>query len=213
MARISTSAELAIKKLLVEWWTAVNAQLVEATGAAVQIGEAPVELLFGSEVGQRLVRIAAVAEAIERGEKARADYPWSDKLARQVLEDCQAVETWLNQGSVFHKTPDAFWTGAVGYMILRAKVWANKDQLITLSAAADISGMSLSVLSQRMTRGQLPGYRDPSIKNPKHARRVRLSDLTILIQEHASHISFGSSSYLVHPSIRQIPSQTHSRST
>lgn len=183
MARISTIAEQEIKTLLVNWWTAVNTQLAAATGATIQIGEAPVDLLFGSEIGQRLARIAEVAEAIAAAEAKKEALSWSEDPARQILADCEAVETWLNQGPVFHKTPDAFWTSPVGFMLLRAKVWANRDQLITLSAAADISGMSLSVLSQRMTRGQLPGYRDPNVKNPKHGRRVRLSDLHILINE------------------------------
>ncbi len=183
MARISETAKEEIKTLLVNWWTAVNTQLAAATGSSVQIGEAPVDLLFGSEIGQRLVRIAEVAEAAIAAEARQESYPWSQKRAAQILEDCEAVETWLNQGPVFHKTPDSFWASPIGFMILRAKVWAYQDQLITLSAAANISGMSLSVLSQRMTRGQLPGYRDPSIKNPKHGRRVRLSDLHSLIGE------------------------------
>src|SRR5512146_1273734 len=190
MAGISATAEQAIRTLLVDWWTAVNTQLAAATGATVQIGEAPVELLLGPAVGQRLVRIAEVAEAIEAAETQQAASPRADERARQILEDCEAIETWLNQGPIFHKTPDAFWTSPVGFMVLRAKVWAHQDQLITLSAAAEISGMSLSVLSQRMTRGQLPGYRDPSIKNPKHGRRVRLSDLHTLIQETADRIPF-----------------------
>ncbi len=212
MARISATAEQEIKTLLVNWWTAVNTQLAAATGSAVQIGEAPLDLLFGSEIGQRLVRIAEVAEAIATGETESApeSCPWTEERAAQILADCEAVETWLNQGPVFHRTPDAFWASPVGFMILRAKVWANQDQLITLSAAADISGMSLSVLSQRMTRGQLPGYRDPGIKNPKHARRVRLSDLHTLINETSDRIPF-STSYLV-PANR-IPAPSSPRST
>ena len=190
MARISAAAEQAIKTLLVNWWTAVNTQLAAATGAMIQIGEAPVDLLFGSEIGQRLARIAEVAEAIVRAEAVQSVFPWSEDLAAQILADCEAVETWLNQGPVFHKTQEAFWASPVGFMILCAKVWAHQDQLITLSAAADISGMSLSVLSQRMTRGQLPGYRDPSVKNPKHGRRVRLSDLHTLINETSDRLPF-----------------------
>lgn len=211
MAWISATAEQEIKTLLANWWTAVNTQLAAATGSAVQIGEAPVDLLFGSEIGQRLVRIAEVAEAIAAAESAQEAYPRSEKRTAQILADCEAVETWLNQGPVFHKTPDAFWASPVGFMILRAKVWANQDQLITLSAAADISGMSLSVLSQRMTRGQLPGYRDPSIKNPKHARRVRLSDLHTLINDTSHHIPY-SSNYLIPPASR-IPAPPSPRST
>jgi hypothetical protein len=211
MTRISATAELEIKTLLVNWWTAVNTQLAAATGATIQIGEAPVDLLFGSEIGQRLVRIARVAEAVTAAEARQETYPWTEKRAVQTLEDCEAVETWLNQGPVFHKTPDAFWTSPVGFMILRAKVWANQDQLITLSAAADISGMSLSVLSQRMTRGQLPGYRDPSIKNPKHGRRVRLSDLHTLINENSERIPFPTN--LLIPQAKRIPASSSPQST
>lgn len=186
MAGISATAEQEIKTLLVDWWTAVNTQLAAATGAAVQIGEAPVDVLLGSDVGQRLARIASVAEAVEEAESRLRIYPWSEERAAQILADCEVVESWLNQGPFSHKTPDTFWTTPVGFMLLRAKVWANHDQLITLSEAAEISGMSLSVLSQRMTRGQLPGYRDPAIKNPKHARRVRLSDLNTMINENTN---------------------------
>ncbi len=211
MARISATAEQEIKTLLVNWWTAVNTQLAAATGATIQIGEAPVDLLFGSDIGQRLVRISEVAEAIASAESKQEAFPWSEDLATQILADCEAIEAWLNQGPVFHKTPDAFWASPVGFMILCAKVWANRDQLITLSAAADISGMSLSVLSQRMTRGQLPGYRDPSIKNPKHGRRVRLSDLHTLINETSDRIPF-STTYLM-PQASRIPAPSSSRST
>ncbi len=219
MARISSTAEKEIKTLLVNWWTAVNQQLAAATGSTVQIGDAPVDLLFGSEIGQRLVRIAEVAEAITAaGAEAdstsggtRRSLDWSEKRAEKILADCEAVETWLNQGPVFHKTPDAFWASPVGFMILRAKVWANQDQLITLSAAADISGMSLSVLSQRMTRGQLPGYRDPGIKNPKHGRRVRLSELHTLINETSNRAPF-STTYLM-PQTSRTPAQPSTRST
>lgn len=188
MSRISVSAEQEIKTLLTNWWTAVNTQLAAVTGATVQIGDAPVELLIASEIGQRLVRIAEVAEAVGAAEAKGTVLPWSQKRAGRILEDCAAVETWLNQGAANYRTTDAFWASPVGYMILVAKVWANQDQLITLSAAAEISGMSLSVLSQRMTRGQLPGYRDPAVRNPKHGRRVRLSDLHALVNETTTRI-------------------------
>jgi hypothetical protein len=216
MTRISATAEQEIKTLLTNWWTAVNAQLAAATGAAIQIGQAPVELLFASEIGQRLVRIVEVAENIAAAESVSNSKPetfqWSETLAGQILEDCAVVENWLNQGPIFHKTPDAFWTSPVGFMVLRAKVWANQDQLITLSAAADISGMSLSVLSQRMTRGQLPGYRDPNVKNPKHGRRVRLSDLHTLISENIDRLPFPPTHYLM-PQPSRIPNSTTSQLT
>lgn len=211
MARISKTAELEIKTLLVNWWTTVNAQLAAATGASVQIGQPPVDLLFESEIGRRLVRIAEVAEAIDKRDASGDTYPWNEKRAAQILEDCEIVEAWLNQGPVSHKTPEAFWASPIGYMILRAKVWAHQDQLITLSTAAEISGMSLSVLSQRMTRGQLPGYRDPKIKNPKHGRRVRLSDLHTLITD-TNRVPFSATAYRM-PQPTRVPTPPAPRSS
>jgi hypothetical protein len=212
MARINGTAEQEIKTLLTNWWMAVNSQLAEVTGALVQIGEAPVDMLFASEIGQRLSRIARVAEAIDRAEGLQTVYTWSEEIAGQILDDCDSVETWLNLGPFSHKTPEAFWASPVGYMILRAKVWAHQDHLITLSTAAELSGMSLSVLSQRMTRGQLPGYRDPNIKNPKHGRRVRLSDLQILINNHSVRNPLSTTLYLM-PQASRIPTLSPSRST
>ncbi len=208
MARISTSAEMEIKALLVNWWAAVNTQLAAVTGATIQIGNAPVDVLFTSEIGQRLVRIAELAEAITVAENRHETLPWQSERAAQILEDCETVETWLGN----HKNQDTFWTSPVGFMILRAKVWAHQDQLITLSAAAEISGMSLSVLSQRMTRGQLPGYRDPKIKNPKHGRRVRLSDLQTLMGETANRIPFPSPAFMMIQPAR-VPAPSSPRSS
>ncbi len=174
MEAISRAAEYEIKKLLVSWWTAVNQQLSAVTGSIVQIGEAPVDVLFASEIGQRLARIAAAAEGL---------LPWTAENARNIAADCHAFEAWLNQTPITHKTPEEFWATPVGYMVLRALVWAEQDRLISLSEAAEQSGMSLSVLSQRISRGQIMGYRDPLEKNPQRARRIRQSDLNLLLQE------------------------------
>lgn len=174
MTRISETAEREIRALLTSWWMAVNEQLAAVTGASVQIGEAPVDMLLTSEIGQRLVQIAKASEGM---------LEWTPETATGVAADCQAFQAWLNQTPITHRTPDEFWTTPVGYMVLRALVWAEQDQLISLSDAADISGMSLSVLSQRISRGQIQGYRDPKEKNPQRARRIRLSDLQQLLSE------------------------------
>jgi hypothetical protein len=183
METISRAAENEINQLLVNWWVAVNQQLAAVTGSSVQIGDAPVEMLYASEIGQRLVRIATVAEAADAAAAAGSTLPWNSEAAREIVEDCRAFEAWLNQTPITHKTPEEFWATPVGYMVLRALVWAEQDKLISLSEAAEQSGMSLSVLSQRISRGQIMGYRDPFEKNPQRARRIRLSDLNLLLNE------------------------------
>ena len=175
MARISAEAENEIKALLASWWTAVNQQLAAATGNEVQIGpDAPVDLLFASEVGQRLARIA---EAAENGVN------WSADRTQAILADCAVFEAWLNGTPLTQRTPEEFWNTPVGYLILRARLWAGQDRLISLKEAAELSGLSLSSLSQRISRGQMQFYRDPYEPNPQRARRIRLTDLEQFIHE------------------------------
>jgi hypothetical protein len=172
MVKINPSAEMEIKLLLETWWRVVGQQLAAVTEAAVQIGEAQVDQLYASEIGQRLVRIAAASDG---------EMEWSEETARTIDEDCRKFEIWLYQSPVAQKTPEEFWSTPVGYRVLCAAVWAGRDRLISLSEAAEQSGMSLSVLSQRISRGQIVGYRCPFEKNPQRARRIRLSDLKRLL--------------------------------
>lgn len=139
MATISVIAENEIKAFLAGWWNAVNQQLEAATGNEVQIGkDVPLDLLLASEIGQRLVRIAAAAEN---------QTPWSPERAQAILADCDAFEAWLNQMPAAHRTPEEFWNTPVGHMVLRARLWAEQDQLISLKDAAELSGLSLTRLA------------------------------------------------------------------
>ncbi len=175
MKKISTNAENEIKAYLAKWWASTNQQISEATGNSIQIGkEAPIEMLLASEIGQCLVRIAQAAENL---------IDWSPKMAQSTLVDCAAFETWLNQSTVSRQTPEEFWNIPIGYMLLKARLWAEQDRLTSLKEAADISGLSLSSLSQRVSRGQMKYYRDPFEANPQRARRVRLTDLEHFIHE------------------------------
>ncbi len=175
MSIISANTEQQIKAYLANWWTSVNQQLGQATGNAVQLGqEAPVELLFASEIGQRLVRIAEAAERL---------LAWSPEAAQSILADCAAFEAWLNQSPIPHQTPEEFWNTPIGFMLLKARLWAELDRLTSLKEAAELSGLSLSSLSQRVSRGQMKYYRDPLEANPQRARRIRLTDLEHFIHE------------------------------
>lgn len=175
MSNISIAAENEIKAYLVKWWTAVNQQLSAATGNSIQIGtEAPVDVLLASEVGQRLVRIAEAAENL---------ISWSPEAAQSILADCAAFEGWLNQSPIEHRTPEEFWNTPIGYMVLKARLWAELDRLTSLKEASELSGLSLSSLSQRVSRGQMKYYRDPFEANPQRARRIRLTDLEHFIHE------------------------------
>ncbi len=175
MATIGVVAENEIKAFLAGWWKAVNQQVEAATGSEIQIGkDAPLDLLLASEIGQRLVRIAAAADN---------QTPWSPQNAQAILVDCDSFEAWLNQSTTIHHTPEEFWNTPVGHMVLRARLWAGQDQLISLKDAAELTGLSLSSLSQRISRGQIKFYRDPLEPNPQRARRIRMTDLEQFVLE------------------------------
>ncbi len=108
---------------------------------------------------------------------------WSKAAAQAVVQDCDLFEAWLNQSPITHKTPEEFWNTPVGYMVLRARLWAEKDKLISVTEAADISGLSISTLSQRISRGTLMGYNDPFEHNPRRSRRIRLSTIHQLLNQ------------------------------
>jgi hypothetical protein len=109
MAIISETAEIEIKALLASWWTAVHLQLAAATGNEIQIGkDVPLELLFASEIGQCLVRIAEAAE----NQATR-----SPEKAQSVLADCDTFEAWLNQTPVAHHTKVLEYP--IGYIVLQ----------------------------------------------------------------------------------------------
>lgn len=164
---INAASEQAIQNLLSDWWAAVTRQMAAAAGSAVQLGDMPLDTLRASEVGQRLMRIAEAAEG---------QIAWSAESAAAILQDCAQFETWLNEAPIVHRTPEEFWQTPIGYMVLQARLWAENDRLITLSDAAILSGLSLSNLSQRITRGQVMGFTDPREANPRRARRIRESD-------------------------------------
>jgi hypothetical protein len=177
MMQIKQQAELEIKKLLANWWTSVNQQLMAATGSQVQIGRPPVDLLYSSEIGQKLAHIALAAQH---------DLVWSEDEARSVVADCEAFERWLNTTPFTSKTPEEFWKTPVGYLVLNARLWAEQDTLISVTDAADISGLSVSTLSQRISRGTVQGFMNPYAENPRHqARLVRLTTAKLLREEQA----------------------------
>jgi hypothetical protein len=175
MAHISTAAQKEIEAYLVFWWKAVNQQLALVTDCAIQIGqEPPLDTLLASEVGQRMVHIAEAAENL---------LEWSPERAQSILADCDAFETWQNQAPLTHHTPEEFWNTPIGYILLKARLWAELDRLTSLKEASELSGMSLSALSQRISRGQLKHYRDPFEPNPQRSRRIRLTDLEQFLHE------------------------------
>jgi len=48
------------------------------------------------------------------------------------------------------------------------------DELITINDAAKIAGVTVQAMSQRVTRGTLKSFTDPSANNPQRERKLVL---------------------------------------
>lgn len=75
-------------------------------------------------------------------------------------------------GETAYTIPHEFWLTPFGAMTLQAFVWSQGDELLTVSQAAEISGRSIQDLSNRIKRGKLTAYADPSEPNPVRRTRV-----------------------------------------
>lgn len=120
--------------------------------------------------------------------------PIADSLAE--IARCAAGEPspeWIHEGiqglmetlfsspvmSLYH-IPPAFWATPFGGMVGKAFARIRGDDLITISAAAEVLGISISAVSNRIDRGQLQAYYDLEEANPQRRRRVLRSEVEAL---------------------------------
>ncbi len=164
---ISESSQTAIREFLAAWWGSLMWQAHE-TVAGAQLPHVPPAQLYDQLFGLQLREIAAAAEGL---------LPDNEVTRGETLEAVQSVCEWMfarpGMPSAYHIPPE-WWETPVGWLCLRAHVWARGDELITLSEAERISGESLSSLSQRIDRGALTGYRVPAEVEPNPQRRTRV---------------------------------------
>lgn len=75
-------------------------------------------------------------------------------------------------GEAFYTVPRDWWATEVGWTTLRALVWAQGDELITVSEAVRLTGKRHDWFTHAVQRGKLTAYQDPGERNP--TRRTRL---------------------------------------
>lgn len=68
--------------------------------------------------------------------------------------------------------PAAFWETPLGHMVAAAYIWLDRDDLITITEAAELTGLSLWAITSRIRRGQLTAYPDHSARNPQRGGRL-----------------------------------------
>lgn len=93
----------------------------------------------------------------------------------EVIGICQKLLEWMfarpGMGAEY-SIPAAYWETPIGWLSLRAYLWAEGDELITVTEAARLLGKPLSTVASMVKRGNLTGYVDPAEPNPRKRTRV-----------------------------------------
>jgi hypothetical protein len=162
---ISEESKKIIMEFLEAWWHDLTWQASQ-TVAFAALPRQTTEELYDQLLGLDLRQMATAAEGlVER----------NNDSAMEALDIVQKLCEWMwarpGMPGTYH-IPEEFWGTPIGHLALRAHVWGRGDELLTLTQAAEISGRSVSSLSQLVDRGTVTGYLEPSEPNPKRRSRV-----------------------------------------
>lgn len=162
--------EAIIKAFLLDWQNQLRWRINETV---ITIGlhlerklNLDAENLYTQPFGYLLRRIAAAAEG---------EIPQTPENQDEIYKAGETLHKLLFDvpGMPAMDAPAEWWMTPMGNLALRAYYWATGDELITVTQASQITGYSLSYLSQLISRRKLTGYPDPNEPNP--TRRTRLS--------------------------------------
>lgn len=100
----------------------------------------------------------------------------------EIREICQSLAEWLFgiPGAYHYEIPAYFHQTPLGALWWRALIKTEGDDLITIGAAAKLSGRSVQAISSRIDRGRLDSYTDPLAPDRQGRRLVRRSEIEAL---------------------------------
>jgi len=101
-----------------------------------------------------------------------------------IYEICQGVAEWLFAvpNASTYTIPDTFSDTPFGALWAAAFVRVQGDNLITITEAAVLAGVTVQAISGRIDRGTLKAYMDPMATNPRNGRRlVKKSDVVTTV--------------------------------
>ena len=173
MTTISDKSKQIIIQFLEEWWGDLTWKVRE-TKIGTELPYSTGEELLGTGFGWLLQDIAKIAETRPA---------WDADTAGETLDACQQVCEWMFARPGMpgaYQIPQEFWGIPIGDLVLRSHLWARRDELLTLSEASEITGRSLSDLSNMVDRGKLAAFPAPDERNPQRSARVTRSQVEAL---------------------------------
>jgi len=154
-----------IQRFLMAYWTRRKWE-IEQTMLGVQIPIVALDVLYNSALADQLAEIARLA-AGELSIEAAINLG----VGESIQDLCERLFAAPGAGTAY-RIPAEFWTSPIGAIVAKAHFALRGDEMITITEAAELLGISLSAVSNRIDRGTLQSFRDPDEPNPQRARRV-----------------------------------------
>lgn len=106
----------------------------------------------------------------------------NEDLAGELNETIQSTLELLFSSPLItgYQIPDEFWYSEFGQIVARAIVWLRQDQLITVTEAAELRGVSVQAISNAVRDGRLRRYVDPDEPNPQRQTLVSRDEVDAL---------------------------------
>jgi len=162
-----------IQQFLMEYWRKRTWEIEQAV-LGVQVQLVASDALYNSALADQLAEIARLAAGELDVESALAM-----GVSEGIQDLCERLFAAPGMGYSY-RIPREFWDSPLGAIVGKAHFRLRGDDLITITEAADILGVVVSAISNRIDRGHLDAYRDPDEPNPQRARRVLRSQIESL---------------------------------
>lgn len=162
--------EEAVRAFAAEYWRDLTWQLGQMIPGAD--GLLPRDILAANVLERAM-------EAQEWLRMARYGAGLEDADPAEMHEICQSLAEWLFAipGEGVYSIPDEWADSAMGALWWAAYIRCQGDELITLSEAAALAGVSVQAISQRIERGTLRGFTNPAAPARQGRTLVRRSDV------------------------------------
>lgn len=146
---------------------------IEQAFIGIQVPMATEDLLYNSALADQLAEIARAAA----GKMEHSEDGWAEGVLMEGIQDLmERLFAPPGLGSAYD-IPARFWETDLGQMVSRAMVWARRDELISVSEAAELRGVTIQAITNAVREGRLRRHINQDVVNPQHRTLVSRADV------------------------------------
>jgi len=159
-----------IQRFLMEYYNRRRWELEQAF-LGLQIPLIQHDLIYNSALADQLCDIArAAGEVIEQNGQ-------NESILQESIQDLMERLFAPPGLGPAYDIPGLFWETDFGRMVARALLWIQHDELVTVSEAAKLRGVSLQAISNAVAAGRLRRFVNPDEPNPQRRTLVSKHDV------------------------------------